>query len=92
MNIFRARAQVDTAKETEETGKRRDQVPKARLLDTHATAEQNCKIAHFMRQLVEEHGENGAKSRRVRADEGGANGQTVGEIVESVADDNHPAD
>ena len=78
----------DTYKESEKSSKPRNEVEHESFPVAHSAGDKDGEVAEFMRQFVQKNGDGSGDSRRVRGGKGGREGDTVHEIVNTVADQN----
>lgn len=60
------------------------------LLDRHPGLEQHRKVPDLVRQLVAEDGQGRREAAHVAVGEGGADGESVRQVVDAVTEDDHP--
>ncbi len=67
-----------------------EQVVEDGLLDRHSGFEQHREVADLVGELVAKNGDGGRQAGHETFGEGGADGKTVGEVVDAVANNHHP--
>lgn len=83
-------ASQDAKGQTHITAAGREEVEEESLLDTHPSVEQDDKVPELVWELLAEDGHRGADALEDGHGEGGTDGQAVNEVVQAVAQGDHP--